>query len=86
MERIGHFLNSSLLSRPLDNPLSEPESETGHGMTSGAASVPEAVLPDIFRGRMFCVRHGRQCYRGRNHAGENVWICPDERHSNPLIG
>jgi hypothetical protein len=84
METVRISPDSSLLSRPLDNPLSDPEPDAESVDSSEDASLPEAALPDIFRGRMFCVAHGRQCYRGRTFGGETVWICPDERHSKPL--
>jgi hypothetical protein len=53
---------------------------------SQADEVPETVLPEVFRGRMFCVTHGRQCYRRKAFAGDFVWVCPDERHSRPVAG
>ncbi len=82
------------MSRPMDNPLAEPDpdsesadsSEDTSMPSSEDTSMPEAMLPEILRGRMFCVTHGRQCYRGRAFGGEVIWICPDERHSKPLAG
>ncbi|OLB46668.1 hypothetical protein AUH73_08455 [archaeon 13_1_40CM_4_53_4] len=75
------------MSRPLDNPFAEPDPDSESADSPEATGLPEAMLPEILRGRMFCVTHGRQCYRGgRTFGGEIVWICPDERHSKPLAG
>ncbi len=74
------------MSRPLDNPLAEPDTDSESADSSEDATMPEATLPEILRGRMFCLTHGRQCYRGRAFGGEIIWICPDERHSKPLAG
>jgi len=41
-------------------------------------------LTDIFRGRMFCLSHGRECYRRAAIIGEGEWVCPDERHRKPI--
>ena len=44
------------------------------------------TLPEVMRGRMLCVTHGRLCYRRISHVGIGEWICPDERHLAPIIG
>ena len=43
-------------------------------------------LPEVVRGRMLCVIHGLMCYRRISRMGVGEWICPDERHLNPLAG
>jgi hypothetical protein len=70
---------------PIDNAISDSESDS-RTLHAVEEEIPEVVLPNVVRGRMFCVSHGRQCYRGMSLVGENVWICPDERHSNPIPG
>ncbi len=59
------------LSRP--EPLDEEEPETD-----------EYKLNEVFRGRMFCLAHGRECYRRTGITGDNEWVCPDERHQRPI--
>ena len=41
-------------------------------------------LPNVGRGRMLCVVHGRMCYRRISQVGIGEWICPDERHLAPI--
>ena len=43
-------------------------------------------LPEVVRGRMLCVTHGRMCYRRISRVGAGEWICPDERHLSPIAG
>ena len=74
------------MSKPLDNPLSDQAENPPTGPSGEVGMVEEGVLPEIFRGRMFCTVHGRQCYRTTSFTGESVWICPDERHVIPLRG
>jgi hypothetical protein len=74
------------MSKPLDNPLSGQGANQPSEPSREMGVIEEGVLPEIFRGRMFCTVHGRQCYRGTSFAGESVWICPDERHVVPLRG
>ena len=42
------------------------------------------TLPEVMRGRMLCVTHGRLCYRRISRVGVPEWICPDERHLTPV--
>ncbi len=72
------------MSKPLDNPLSDQGANQPSEPSGELGTVEEGVLPEIFRGRMFCTVHGRQCYRSTTFTGEYVWICPDERHAIPL--
>ena len=44
------------------------------------------TLPEVMRGRMLCVTHGRLCYRRISPVGMGEWICPDERHLAPILG
>jgi hypothetical protein len=44
------------------------------------------VLPEVVRGRLLCVTHGRMCYRRISRVGMGEWICPDERHLTPIVG
>ena len=74
------------MSKPLDNPLSDQGANQPLEPSREMGVVEEGVLPEIFRGRMFCTVHGRQCYRSVTFTGESVWICPDERHVIPLRG
>jgi hypothetical protein len=74
------------MSKPLDNPLSDQEAYPSVDQSRVSSGIEEGALPEIFRGRMFCTVHGRQCYRSITFAGESVWICPDERHVVPLRG
>jgi len=74
------------MSKPLDNPLSDQAANPSADPSGEASVMEEGALPEIFRGRMFCTVHGRQCYRGTTFTGESVWICPDERHIVPLRG
>jgi len=74
------------MSKPLENPLSDQAANSSVDQSRVAGGMQEGALPEIFRGRMFCTVHGRQCYRGITFAGESVWICPDERHIVPLHG
>ncbi len=41
-------------------------------------------LTEIIRGRMFCLAHGRECYRRSAIISEGEWVCPDERHRKPI--
>lgn len=41
-------------------------------------------LSEVARGRMMCIAHGRECYRRVTPLGESYWICPDERHREPI--
>ena len=73
------------MSGPVDDSLPDIESNGFLSRPIRTPPVPpDAILPEVFRGRMFCVIHGRQCYRSRTVVGEYVWICPDERHFTPL--
>ena len=72
------------MSGPLDNPISGSDPDPGSDDVPEEQYPPEAGLPAVLRGRMFCTLHGRECYRSAGFAGENVWICPDERHVRPL--
>jgi hypothetical protein len=74
------------MSKPFDNPLSDQAENPPIGSSGEVSMVEEGVLPEIFRGRMFCTIHGRQCYRSATFTGESIWICPDERHVIPLQG
>jgi len=74
------------MSKPLDNPLSDQAANPSADPSREASVMEEGALPEIFRGRMFCTVHGRQCYRATTFTGESVWICPDERHLIPLRG
>src|SRR5438094_9753003 len=74
------------MSKPLDNPLSDQAANPSADASREASVMEEGALPEIFRGRMFCTVHGRQCYRGTTFIGESVWICPDERDVIPLRG
>lgn len=66
----------------------DPEAE--NRLTESIASGeerPEAdgyELADVVRGRMFCLSHGRECYRRVQVVGESEWVCPDERHARPI--
>jgi hypothetical protein len=42
------------------------------------------TLPEVARGRMLCIVHGRMCYRRISRVGVGEWICPDERHRTPI--
>ncbi len=73
------------MSKPLDNPLSEPEiSPHSSGPEDNDSLLTEGELPGIVRGRMFCLMHGRECYRRISITGESEWVCPDERHGKPI--
>src|SRR5260370_37660251 len=72
------------MSKPLDNPLSDQVANPSTDPSSKASVMEEGVLPEVFRGRMFCTIHGRQCYRSATFTRESIWICPDERHVIPL--
>ncbi len=74
------------MSKPLDNPLSDQVANPSADQSRVASEMEAGTLPEIFRGRMFCTVHGRQCYRSITFAGESIWICPDERHVVPLRG
>lgn len=67
----GSFDNPLLLPDDYPSSSAKFEDETGN-------------LPDITRGRMFCLMHGRECYRQFSATGEGQWICPDERHLKPV--
>lgn len=82
----GWDFSQDSMSEPLDNPISEPEQDSVTADPSAFENEPSGMLPVVFKGRMFCVVHGRQCYRARTLIGQNVWVCPDERHSKPLAG
>lgn len=47
-------------------------------------TLEEHDLPEVGRGRMLCVVHGRMCYRRISRVGFGEWICPDERHLTPI--
>src|SRR5947209_11806461 len=74
------------MSKPLDNPLLDQAANPSADPSREASVMEEGALPEIFRGRMFCTVHGRQCYRGTTFTGESVWICTDERLVIPLRG
>ena len=57
------------------NPLAEPKA-----LDDERPETSEYRLTEIVRGRMFCLVHGRECYRRAVILGEGEWVCPDERH------
>lgn len=59
------------------NPLAEVPGDDG-------TETDEYRLTEILRGRMFCLSHGRECYRRAAIIGEGEWVCPDERHMRPI--
>jgi hypothetical protein len=52
----------------------------------GGGNQEGHVLPEVVRGRLLCVTHGRMCYRRISRVGIGEWICPDERHLTPIAG
>ncbi len=73
------------MSKPLDNPLFEPDANQSSPEFQRNKPLADARLPRIVRGRMFCVAHGRQCYQRNAPTGESEWICPDERHGLAIL-
>jgi hypothetical protein len=68
-----------------DNPLFPSDNEDNNYEDSSTDNVIEDVsLPDVARGRLFCLSHGRLCYRQFSITGDREWVCPDERHVNKL--
>ena len=62
------------------NPLTEPSAPGDEGV-----KTDDYRLTEIIRGRMFCLAHGRECYRRAATIGESEWVCPDERHRKPIL-
>jgi len=66
-----------------EEPDTGPTDPTEESPDSERPEANEYSLTDIFRGRMFCLAHGRQCYRRTGIIGSE-WVCPDERHRRPI--
>ncbi len=63
------------------NPLTQPEDHISPSASQGGQpETEEYQLTEVVRGRMFCIVHGRMCYRMVTVIGESIWVCPDERH------
>ena len=68
----------------------DPDPETDNPLTGlgtpgdEGPETDEYRLTDVIRGRMFCLPHGRECYRRVTIVGESEWVCPDERHLKPI--
>ncbi len=73
------------MTNGFDNPLIDPEEE--HSNTLQVEDVEDSTarhLPELPRGRMFCLVHAQHCYQKFSIFGESFWVCPDERHGKPL--
>ncbi len=71
-----------MIDKP-DSGTSNPLSETPQS-SDEISDIGEYRLAEVVRGRMFCLAHGRECYRRSAIISESEWVCPDERHRKPI--
>lgn len=71
--------------RPKSSPDNSLDSYPVHTTVDGNAPDKDRLsLGSVSKGRMFCTAHGRQCYQKPGFYDGTVWVCPDERHAQPI--